>query len=139
MKLTRPHLILTALVVGAGIVCMVGIGIVWVRGFWLTEVFHNHKSNEPNRAALLQVRDAIAVGASHADVLAAYWQHRTEALKLVADGPAEWIITMPLEFGASDWTLRIEFRDGRVTAVRVRTSDGPPPEDGPRDKQENAG
>lgn len=131
MKTKRSHVI-------AAIIILV-VGIVWVRSFWFTEVFRTHKSNEPHRAALLTIQDSVALGASHADVLAAYWQHRTDSLRLFADRPANWVITMPLEFGASDWNLLIEFQDGTVSAVRVRTSDGPPPKDGPKDKQKSAG
>jgi hypothetical protein len=131
VKIKRSHVI-------AAIIILV-VGVVWVKGFWFTEVFHTRKSNEPHRAALLQIRDAVSVGASHGEVLAAYWQHRTDSLRLFADRPADWIITMPLEFGASDWKLLIEFQDDRVSAVRVRTSDGPPPKDGPNDKQKDAG
>ena len=131
MKIKRSHVI-------AAIIILV-VGIVWVKGFWFTEVFRTHKSNEPHRTALLQIQDAVALGASHADVLAAYWKHRTDSLRLFADRPTGWVITMPLEFGASDWKLLIEFQDGRVTAVRVRTADGPPPKDGPKDKQKDAG
>jgi len=112
--------------------------VAWVKCFWFTEVFRTHKSNEPQRAALLQIRDAVAIGASYADVLAAYWEHRTDSLRVFADRPDSWLITMPLEFGASDWKLLIEFHEGRVSAVRVRTSDGPPLEDGPEDKQKAA-
>ena len=131
MKFKRAHIIIAAVVLV--------IGIVWVRGFWFTEVFHTERRNEPNRTAMLQIRDAIAIGASHTEVLAAYWQHRTEALRLFADRATGWVVTMPLEFGASDWKLLIEFQDGRVSAVQVRTSDGPPPKDGPKDKQKDAG
>jgi hypothetical protein len=131
MKLKRSYLIIAAIVLV--------IGIVWVRGFWFTEVFHTRKSNEPNRTALLQIRETIAIGASHTETLTAYWRHRTDDLKLFADRPTDWIITMPLEFGASDWKLLIEFQDGRVAAVRVRMSDGPPPKGGPQDKQKDAG
>lgn len=126
VKLKRSHII-TALV-------LVVFGVVWARGFWFNEVFHSHKSNVPNRKALLEIRERIGIGASQAEVLSAYWQHRTDVLRLFADRPTDWIITMPLEFGASDWNMRIEFKDGRVTAVRVRTSDGPQPKDGPMDK-----
>jgi hypothetical protein len=127
VKIKRLHVIVAVIILV--------FGIVWVKGFWFTEVFHTHKSNAPHRTALLQIQDAVAVGASHSEVLAAYWQHRTDSLRLFADGPAAWVITMPLEFSASDWKLRIEFQDGRVAAVRVRTGDGPPPKDGPKDKQ----
>ena len=131
MKIKRSHVVVA--------IILLALGIAWVKGFWLTEVFHTRKSNESHRAALLQIRDAISIGASHADVLAASWQPRTDSLRLFADRPADWIITMPLEFGASDWTLLIEFHDARVSAIRVRTSDGPPPKDGPKDKQNDAG
>jgi hypothetical protein len=110
------------------------VGSIWVRGFWFTEIYHTQKSNEPNRRALLAIRDAINVGASHADVLTAYWQHRTPELKLSAEQPSIWSVGIPLEFGASDWGLRIEFANGKVSALRVRTSDGSPPKDGPKDK-----
>jgi hypothetical protein len=112
--------------------------VVWMMGFWFTEVFRTHKSSEPHRAALLRIRDAVAIDASHADALAAYWQLRTDSIRLFADRPGDWVITMPLAFSASDWKLLIEFQDGRVSAVRVRTADGPPPKDGPKDKQKDA-
>ena len=130
MKIKRSHII------AAIIILVVG---VWVKGFWFTEVFRTHKSNELHRTALLKIRDVVSVGASHADVLAAYWLHRTDELRLHAENPNAWDIRMPLELGASDWRLFIEFQDGRVTGVRVRTSDGPPPKDGPKDKQKEAG
>lgn len=117
MRIKRSH-------VAAATIILV-ISIVWVKGFWFTEMFRTHKSNEPHRTALLQIRDAVAVGASHADVLAAYWRHRTDNRRLFADRSTGWVITMPLEFEASDWTLLIEFHDG--------TSDGPTPKDGPKE------
>jgi hypothetical protein len=122
-KVKRAYFIV-ALVV---LVC----GIVWACVFWFNDVFSTHHANQPHRAALLQIHDAIEIDASHAEVLAAYWQHRSDALKLHADQPDAWIIRMPLEFGAGDWILQIDFQDGTVSAVRVLTSDGPPPKDGP--------
>lgn len=110
------------------------VGLAWLRFFWFTEVFHTHQSNEPHRTALVQIRDAVDVGASHAEVLAAYWQYRTDRLRLSAESPAEWFVEMPGEFGAKNWTLHIKFADNQVASVRVRTSDGPPPKDGPADK-----
>src|SRR5262245_15234847 len=83
------------------------LGILWIRGFLFTEVFRTHKANEPNRQALLRIQEAIILGASHAEVLAAYWQHRTNDLKLSAERPARWSIAMPGEWGASDWYLLI--------------------------------
>jgi hypothetical protein len=130
MKINRSQII--------AVVIMLVIGAVWVKSFWFTEVFRTHKSNEPHRKALVEIHHAVAIGASHADVLAAYWQHQTDSLRLFAGSPTSWSITMPLELGASDWNLLFEFKDNRVVAVRVRTSDGPPPRDGPKDKQNKA-
>jgi hypothetical protein len=110
--------------------------IVWASIF--TFVFHTHKRNAPHREALLQIRDAVSMGASRDDVLAAYWRFRSNALTLRQETATDWLISMPLEFGARDWLLLIEFRDDRVTAVRVRTSDGPAPDDGPTDKETRA-
>ena len=127
MKIKSPHLLITA-------VLLLAVSI-WVRGFWFTEVFRLHRHNESNRAALLRIHESIPLGAPYSDTLAAYWHHRTDDLRLSAESPTSWIVRMPLEFGASDWNLRLEFHDGRVTAIQVRTSDGPPPTDGPADKQ----
>lgn len=113
---------------------MVFLGL-WIRGFWFTEVFRLHKSNASNRSALLQIRNAVPLGAPHAEVLAAYWRHRTDDLRLMADQPDWWLVRMPLEWGASDWTLSITFEDDRATAIRIRTSDGPAPKDGLDDKR----
>jgi hypothetical protein len=123
MKNTRSLLL--------AVIAVVIVGLVWVKGFWLTEVFHTPANNEPNRKALLQMRAAIVTGTPHSDVLAAYWKYRTDALRLVADTPTHWFIRMPAELGASDWLLVIEFQDNRVVAVQLRTSDGPPPKDAP--------
>ena len=129
VKIKRSHLVIWVIVVLAW--------VWWVRGFWLTEVFHSQKSNEPNRTALLGIYDAVALGSSYDDVLKAYWQHRTRSLGLSAERPTDWSISMPLEFGATDWRLHIEFRDDKVSALRVRTSDGPPPNGAPSDKESN--
>jgi hypothetical protein len=131
VKTKRSHIIIA--------VMALVVGIVWVRWFWFADVFRTHKSNGPQRAAILQIRDAVALDTAYSEVLAAYWEHRTDSLRLFADSATNWVITMPFEFGANDWNLRIEFEDGKVSAVRVRTSDGPPPKDGPTDKRKQEG
>ena len=35
-----------------------------------------------------------------------------------------WLASAPLEFGAGNWVLAIEFQDDRVSSVRVRKGDG---------------
>ncbi|MDB6110800.1 MAG: hypothetical protein JWR69_2550 [Pedosphaera sp.] len=132
MKLKRSHTILSVIVALAAA----------YYGWWFFasgDVFHSPERKVHNRAMLLQLYETVGVGASQPEVLSAYWQHRTDDLRLIADQPTNWAVTMPSELGASDWRLRIEFQEGRVSAVRVRTSDGPQPKDGPKDKQKNAG
>jgi hypothetical protein len=114
--------------------------VVVYYGWWIFasgDVFHSSQQNASHRAALVRIHEAVSVGSSHSDVLSAYWQSRTDSLRLIADTPSEWVITMPLEFGATDWKLVIDFQNDKVSAVRVRTSDGPPPAAGPQDKQNN--
>ena len=119
----------------AGTIILIVVLVAWVRYFWFSEVFRLHRDNEANRAALLRVHSAVQPGASPDDVLRAYWQHRTDDLRLHADNPTRWVIRMPLEFGASDWLLWLEFKNGKVVALRMRTSDGPAPAEAPPDKQ----
>jgi hypothetical protein len=102
--------------------------------FFSGELFRPHSANVSNREALLRLREAIELDASHDDVLTAYWTLRSDDLRLTLDHPNNWYIAMPAEFPARQWALQIEFKSGHVTAVRIRTSDGPAPSDGPPDK-----
>ncbi|MEK7706740.1 MAG: hypothetical protein AAB380_01935, partial [Verrucomicrobiota bacterium] len=116
VKFKRSHVILSLVVTLAAA----------YYGWWLFlsgDNFYTSKRNEPNRAALLQLYEAIEIGESYTEVLSAYWQYRRDELRLFAERSTEWIIKMPFELGATDWTLFVEFQDGRVSAVRVRTSD----------------
>lgn len=116
-------------IVGIALAC----GAVLLCGFLLVRSFNTHARNEMNRQALLRIRDELRIGDSRVDVLRAYSQFRTDELSLVK-GPDSWCVEMPTEFGATDWNLIVEYRENGVSAVRVRTSDGPPPSDGPDDK-----
>lgn len=108
----------------------------WVRIIWFSEQSHFRlpQDNESNRNALLAIYEAVHLGDSHDIVLNAYWKYRSEELHLRADSPSSWTITMPLEFLASDWNLRIGFAEGMVSEVKIRTSDGPQTQNMPKDK-----
>ncbi len=106
---------------------------VCVKGFWFTEVI-THRSNEANRQAIVKLHGEIALGDTREQVLRHYYALRTDSLRLHCDWPEEWIISMPLEFGALNWTLMLKFDQDRISAVRVRTSDGPKPNASPDDK-----
>ena len=104
----------------------------WI--FLSGDLLYTHERNAPNRAMLAQLHANIALGASYSDVLRAYWQLRTIDLQLRVYDPAKWIITTPLEPLEDNWEMAIEFHDGRVTAVRVRTPDELVPKGAPEDK-----
>jgi hypothetical protein len=109
-------------------------GPYWWWIFRSGDNFRTHASNAANRAALTQLYTEIRLGNGYEDVLRTYWSRRTPELRLDAGDPAAWRVAMPGEFGATDWNLVLEFRDGRVTRVAVRTSDGPAPKDAPAEK-----
>ena len=114
---------------------LIGIWLVWwIRVFWFGEVFSTNSRNEPNRKALTSIYDCISVNSSRADVLACYYRNRTDDLRLLADIQNEWIVRIPMELGAKDWCLRIDFDDDKVMSVRIRTSDGPKPNNSLPDK-----
>jgi hypothetical protein len=54
-----------------------------------------------------------------------------------------WLGSAPLEFGAGNWVLAIEFRGDQVLAIRVRKGDGLQdvhhPVEAPRDKVRSTG
>jgi len=107
--------------------------------FWLFifsgRFFHSHTSNAPNRSALIQLHKAIQLDSSASEVRELFQRHATPQLRLHDERVADWQIRMPMEFGASDWKLLLDFRDDRVVRIRLLTADGPPPKDGPPDKQ----
>jgi hypothetical protein len=119
-------------ITGAVIIAVVAYYSWWM--FWSGDNFRLHSANAGNRAGILRLYLAVGLGDDPGKVLQTYWSLRTEDLRLDVDSPGRWSVTMPGEFGASDWTLVLEFRDGRVSAVRVRTADGPQPSEAPRDK-----
>jgi hypothetical protein len=114
------------------------IGLLLVAYFsWLIfgsgDWFFPHSKNAPNRVAMLKIRERINLGDGYESVLRSYWQHASSDLMLYAGSPQTWTVSMPNEFGARNWVLFIEFAEGKVSAVKVRTSDGPPPNGAPAD------
>ena len=107
-------------------------------GWWFLfsgHVFHAHRSNAPQRNAILRLHEEINLGAFPVEVENAFRLYGTPKLAMLTNETSAWRVRMPMEFGAGDWWLIIEFCHGQVSAMRVRTSDGPPPKDGPADKE----
>lgn len=75
----------------------------------------------------MEIHKKIKLNSSYSDVLAAYWEFsKSTALTIRNDNPKTWEIMTPLEFGAENWVLWIEFEDEKVRALKIRTLDGPP-------------
>ncbi len=119
------------LIAGAFAALVAGYFIWWV---FLTPDFVTwHRFNAENRTSLLKVRESIRLGDGYEDVLRAYWQHASSELRLVPVSPKTWSVSMPHEILAMDWVMYIDFSNGKVSAIKVRTSDGPPPPGAPAD------
>jgi hypothetical protein len=103
--------------------------LIFGSGDW----FFTHSKNAPNRVAMLKIREGIQLGDGYESVLKNYWQHAPTDLSLFAGSSETWTVSTPLELGARNWVLFIQFAEGKVSAVKVRRSDGPPPYDGPAD------
>jgi hypothetical protein len=103
--------------------------LIFGSGDWIL----THSTNTQKREAMLKVREEIHIGDGYESALRSYWLHGSKDLRLDAGSPKTWTVSMPREFPARDWVLWVEFADGKVSAVRVRTSDGPPPSDAPAD------
>jgi len=97
-----------------------------------------HEVNTPNRAALLRMHGEIVPGSAPADVREVYRRNATPSLKLLEHPAWPWAVRMPIEWGGTDWLLFVDFQEGRVSSVRMRTSDGPAPEGGPPDRPQAA-
>lgn len=128
MKITRS-------MIYEGLILLTILGFCFWIFLFSGWVFHSHASNAPNRHALVQLHQAIELGASTADVRDLFQRHATPQLKLNESYPEQWHVRMPMEFGATDWKLLLDFRDGKIVGVRLLTADGPPPKDGPPHKQ----
>ena len=70
------------------------------------------------------------------DVRGLIREPRFRGLTLHEDSSTEWSIEAPMEFGAKNFVLYIEFKDSNVAALRVRTADSKNerPNDAPADK-----
>jgi hypothetical protein len=97
------------------------------------DFFTTHRMNAANRIELMKIREQIHPGDSYESVLKVFWQKQCTDLRLLPETQDAWSITMPYEVFATNWVLRLEFKDGRVSSIRVRNSDGVHPHHAPAD------
>lgn len=86
-----------------------------------------------NRTTLLGIYSNLTVGMLESEASMMVSAQLTNELKLISLDEGIFL-RMPLEWGASDWNLTVEFSNRAVTSVRIRTSDGPAPLNAPMDK-----
>lgn len=127
MKLSRS-------LIREGVILLGMLGFFLWLFFFSGRFFHSHTSNASNRSALVQLHQAIQLDSSASEVRELFERYSTPQLKLYDERVTDWQIRMPMELGAADWKLLLDFRDGKVVRVRLLTADGPPPKDGPPDK-----
>jgi hypothetical protein len=108
------------------LVCAGGGLIAWVWLDWDRNASLLRLNHHRNRTELIQLHDQVAVGVSAADAAQVLDRFRSSHLELhhAKPGAPQWHISTPSEFGATNWTMDVQFSDGRISATRVRTDDG---------------
>ena len=95
-----------------------------------------HIQAEEARSEVVEVFNAIRGGASQQEVERTMSSMEHGQLRLLKVEPSEWLVQTPLQFGAGNWQLWIEFEGQEVRALRVRTADSKQvsPEGAPADR-----
>ena len=114
---------------------VIGIAIV---GVVVEMLFGARYLNTSSKEALRRMHEELNVGFSKDEVLSVYERNKTARTKFVTDSWKDtWDISMPFEFGATDWVLYVQFDcSAKVTSLVMRTSDGihNRPRSSPQDK-----
>jgi hypothetical protein len=119
----RSGVALPALIVGVFVVLVLNPVTFLRRSEYRGEVRTLYESLQPGMGRR-QVRAAIDSG-------------RFPHLRFHTDDDYRWVAFAPLEFGAKNWVLLIEFEGERVSGLRVRTEDSLQyhPAEAPRNKE----
>ncbi len=113
---------------GAGAVLVIGLIAMLLAGIWA----YRKEQGRKWRAAIADLHQQISPG-----------QDREEAVRTIeAAWPPEYfrrenmVVRTPMEFGAHNWILLLDFSGEKVAAVAVRTDDTHvrPPDGAPPDK-----
>ena len=107
--------------------------VVLVASFFRPITFLNRNKY---RSEIRGLYERLQPGMARAQVQAAVKSGNDPNLRFNSDDAQTWLVSTPLEFGAQNWVLLIEFEGEHVSALRVRTADSSqnhPPE-APPDK-----
>jgi hypothetical protein len=101
----------------------IAVAVAFDPEFWKNQLGWNHQRNHEE---LLALHGELTLGLSQREVLtivkSAHFPHlQVPRADLSSE---EWWISTPLEFGAKNWTLSLQFADGRLSATRIRMADG---------------
>ena len=99
-------------------------------------LFHTH--HERNSAEVRALFESLDLGMTREQVRQAMDPRKYSHLEFRHDDGQWWSAETPMEFGAGNWVLAIEFQGDHVSMLRIRTADGDQdyhhPEDAPPDK-----
>ncbi len=90
--------------------------------------------NKDNRDAMLTIYNKSSIGMSTEEFLRIFLENKSFNLNINKYSD-EYTISMPVEFGAEDWLMFVYTKDNKITELKIRTLDGPKPDDGPEDKK----
>jgi hypothetical protein len=80
-------------------------------------------SRNKYRAEIRGLYERLQPGMARAQVQTAVKSANYPNLEFTSDDTQTWLVSTPLEFGAQNWVLLIEFAGEHVSALRVRTPD----------------
>lgn len=101
--------------------------VIAVLGYFVwSTLFESRMLNVSSKTALVEMHSRIQLGDSEAGVRALVDDLRTDRTMLRTNLFLNtWEVSMPLELGATDWVLFIQYApEQTVSAVALRTSDG---------------
>lgn len=79
----------------------------------------------PSRhAELIKFMELAGEATSREEVERLFTRLNSPMLSLRKSSDTRWRVVPPIEFTANNWILYIDFANGQLTALRIRTSDG---------------
>ncbi|MCW5554891.1 MAG: hypothetical protein KIS67_22350 [Verrucomicrobiae bacterium] len=79
--------------------------------------------DEESRRQVISLYDHLAVGMTAADVETNFTHVDFFSLKLRKVSETNWVIQSPMEIGARNWDLWLQFESNKLIAVKVRLAD----------------
>lgn len=108
--------------------------IIFLAYYQMSSARQRHESYH---AALVKIMTQLNIGDSRLNVELLVGALQDTHIRLVKEARDEWIIKTPLEYGASNWILVVNFVGDKISLLRVRTEDSIAnrPYDAPPDKK----